>query len=72
MRYVVAKKRQLDKDTAYRIYITDSIYYQSQNKALSVRYADLISDDTDHAVDDRTPDEIISDIRAKLSRSDSK
>ncbi len=46
---------------AYRIYVTDSIYYRNQNKALSERYIDLIR----HKVDDRDGDEIVAEIIQK-------
>ena len=48
---------------AYRIYITDSLYYQSQGKRLSVRYAELIAPKT--VVDTRDQAEIVSDIMNK-------
>jgi len=63
MRYVLAKYTEYKKELAYRIYITDSLYYQSDNKRLTTRYVDMI---TPKKVDRRTGDEIASDVINKL------
>ena len=42
MRYVRARVETENRETAYKIYMTDSIYYYTQNKGLSERYADLL------------------------------
>ena len=44
---------------AYRIYLTDSLFYQAQNQRLTTRYADLLKP---VEVDDRDEDEIILDV----------
>lgn len=47
------------------MYITDTLYYQGEQKRLTVRYADIVNKKTDHA-DERTGDEIAEDIIARL------
>lgn len=49
---------------AFRIYVTDSLFYQSQEKRLSKRYADIIM--INESVDDRSGDEIALDIIARF------
>lgn len=43
---------------AYRIYVTDSLFYQGQNQRLTSRYLDLLN----RKVDNRTGDEIARDV----------
>ena len=50
---------QHQRDKAYRVYITDTLYYQSQNKHLTQRYIDVI---TPKKIDTRSADEIAADI----------
>lgn len=40
--YVEAYVAQRDEEKAYRIYVTDSLWYQAQGKALKDRFADLL------------------------------
>ncbi len=61
IQYAISKYKQEQEEMAYRIYVTDSIYYRNQNKALSERYIDLIR----HKVDDRDGDEIVAEIIQK-------
>lgn len=49
---------------AYRIYVTDSFYLNAQNKGFSQRWYDLINNQIEQ--DDRTSEEIISDLKSKL------
>lgn len=43
---------------AYSIYISDTLFYQNQQKALTSRFYDMVKRDTD----DETADEIALDI----------
>lgn len=54
-------KRVLKEDI-YRIYVTESLYAQGENKRLTKRYIDLISD---KKPDTRTPEQIKDDIIKK-------
>lgn len=42
MRYVRAKIDDYQIDLAYRIYVSDSLFYMADNKRLTSRYYDLI------------------------------
>ena len=64
MRYAMATYRQERDDQAYRIYVTDSLYFQGQNKYLNVRFSDLIKP---KEVDERTGNEIALDVIRKLN-----
>ncbi len=57
----MARFKQQQKDEAYRIYVTDSMFYQSDNKRLNTRYYDLIN----KKVETRSANEIISDVIEK-------
>lgn len=48
---------------AFRIYLTDSIYYRNEGKCINIRYAKIINPDP---VDTRSGDEIASEIIEKL------
>ena len=61
MCYLIARFKQQQKDEAYRIYVTDSMFYQSDNKRLDTRYYDLIN----KKVETRSANEIISDVLNK-------
>lgn len=41
-RYVAAYVKQRAEEKAYRVYVTDSLWYQAQGKALRDRFADLM------------------------------
>lgn len=64
MRYVVARLKQVNREMAYRIYLTDSLHLYAQNKYLPERWCDLINNKVER--DDRTADEVISDLKQKL------
>lgn len=53
--------KQQQKDEAYRIYVTDSMFYQSDNKRLNIRYYDLIN----KKAETRSANEIISEVLNK-------
>ena len=46
----------------YRVYVSDALYWQGQNKTLSKRWVELIEK---KPVDTRTPEEIAADIIAR-------
>ena len=48
------------KDKAYRMYITDSIYYYGQGKAIGMRYEDMFK-----PTDTRSAEEIAVDVIKK-------
>lgn len=41
-RYVAAYVAQRSEEKAFRVYVTDSLWYQAQGKALRDRFADLM------------------------------
>ena len=43
MRYINAKWKEAQRLEIYRIYVSDTLYYQGQNKVLNVRYFDLLN-----------------------------
>lgn len=47
----------------YRLYVTDSLYYQAENKHLSVRYKDIIQP---KKIDTRSGDEIALEVINRL------
>lgn len=57
----MARFKQQQKDEAYRIYVTDSMFYQSDNKRLNTRYYDLIN----KKAETRSANEIISEVLNK-------
>lgn len=62
MRYVNARYEELKRGEAYRIYVTDSLNLQGQNKYLSMRYYDMINPKPN---DERTGDEIALEVIKK-------
>lgn len=62
MRYVTARIRQENREKAYRIYVTDSLHMQGQNKYLAYRYKDAIKP---HKIDRRSAEEIAADVIKK-------
>lgn len=59
----MAKYSAMQKELAYRIYITDSLYYHAENKRISKRFYDVINPP---AEDNRSGDEIALDVINKL------
>lgn len=57
-RYAMARMEQDTIDTAYRTYVTDSIFYQAQNQRLAVRFADAMRREPQEK---RTGNEIAAD-----------
>lgn len=63
MRYVRAKYAEYNEALAYRIYVSDSLYYLNTDKKLVKRYIDIIKP---YPQDKRTGDEIAIDVITKL------
>ena len=63
MRYVLAKTTEERTREAYRIYVTDMLFYQAQDMRLTARYEDLIRP---KRTDTRTGDEIALDVITRL------
>lgn len=42
MRYTMARYSEKQREIAYRIYLTDSLYYMGQQKYISIRYVDMV------------------------------
>lgn len=63
MRYLLSRIRSDREERIYRNYVTDSLYYQGQNKALQERYIDVLRRKPKET---KKADEIISEVTAKL------
>lgn len=63
MRYVKARYAEYKQSLAYRIYITDSLYYYGNNQRLTKRYIDIVMPEP---VDPRSGDEIALDVISRL------
>lgn len=51
------------RETAYQLYMSDSIFHHAHGKCLSMRYADILGIGQDAVEkDDRTADEIALDV----------
>lgn len=64
MRYVISNINEHDEEMAFRLYMTDSIYYMADNKRLSKRFADLLDAPPP---DLRSGDEIAMDVIGRLN-----
>lgn len=60
MGYAITRYSKEYRDIAYKMYVTDSLQLNPQNKYLTAKYSDLI--DTDKVVDTRSADEIALDV----------
>lgn len=60
-----AKYVMYQKELAYRIYVSDSLFYQAENKRLTKRYLELIA--KPEKEDRRTGDEIARDVIERLN-----
>ena len=61
MRYVTARYNKQQRELAYRIYVTDAL---KSRWGLNVRYYDFIDNKPE---DSRTADEVVNNIRHKLT-----
>lgn len=57
MQYVLARLEQEARDFAYKVYITDSIYYYMDGQRVTIRWEDSLKKKPDH----RTAQEIVGD-----------
>ena len=60
MGYAITRYSKEYRDVVYKMYVTDSLQLNPQNKYLTAKYSDLI--DTDKVVDTRSADEIALDV----------
>lgn len=56
----MARFEQEARETAYRVYVTDSIFYQAQEKRLTTRFADVFLPKEETA--EQTGEEIVADV----------
>lgn len=63
MYYLSARMREARKESIYRAYVTDMMYYNNQNKTLTARYIDILEN---KPTDDRSGDEIAADVITRL------
>lgn len=60
----MAKYVEYRQAQAYRIYITDSLFYMGENKRLTKRYAEALKP---QKIDNRSGDEIALDVIKRLN-----
>lgn len=65
MRYVVARYNSIQREEAYRIYISDTLYHQGRQECLTKRYADIIGLGHEET-DERSGNEIAEDIISRM------
>lgn len=61
LRYAKSKFEKEQELLAFRLYVTDMLYYQANGETLLYRYADLINDNLDIVNEDNV-DDVINDI----------
>ena len=62
IKYAISRYKKEQTDMAYAIYMSDTLYYQNQQKGLSMRFFDLINQNKEP---DESGDEILSEVMAK-------
>lgn len=62
MRYVMARFKEYQRELAYRVYISDSLFYYGQQKQLTKRWSDIAYP---KPVDKRSGDEIALEVIKK-------
>ena len=68
MRYVLEMVKKKAVDDAYRIYVSDTLYFMANGQAPNMRFSELVNRAKPQKEDDRTADEIISSMKNKLER----
>lgn len=68
MRYVLEMVRKKTIDDAYRIYVSDTLYFMAQGQAPNMRWREFIEQTKPMQEDDRDPEEIKQSMKDKLSR----
>ena len=61
MKYASSRFKYEQRELAYKIYLTDTLFYQVQNQRLTTRYIDMLN----KKVDNRTGDEIVIEVMNK-------
>lgn len=59
---MLSKYKQHNEAKAYRIYVTDMMYYQAEGKRIAKRYADILMPVKE---DPKSADEIIAEVIRK-------
>lgn len=63
IRYAIACARYEERLEAYRIYISDTMFYEHQNKGFTMRYIDIVEPQT---YTGPSSEEVIANIKNKL------
>ena len=61
LRYAISRFKYEQDEMAYRVYVTDSIYYKGHNQMINKRFFDMLNE----KVDNRNGDEIALDVMNK-------
>ena len=67
MRYAAAKARESEKAEAYRIYISETLYFLSRGESPTMRVQEFLNPKPEPE-ETRTADEIISSMKDRLER----
>lgn len=62
LKYAISRFNHEQKEMAYMVYMTDTLYYKAKNQMINTRFVDMIEQKN---VDNRTGDEIALDIIKK-------
>ena len=65
MRYVSAKAQQAAETEAYRVYISDALYFSANGKSHIKRFYDYMHPAPEET---RSAEEIIDNVRSKIER----
>lgn len=68
MRYVLEMVRKKTIDDAYRIYLSDTLYFMAQGKAPNMRWREFVGQTKPQKGTAREPEEIKQSMKDKLSR----
>lgn len=67
MRYAAAKARENERADAYRIYISETLYFMSRGESPTMRVQEFLNPKPEPE-DTRTAEEIISSMKDRLER----
>lgn len=70
LKYVQARLREKIEEINYRVYMTDSVkaIFKALGGHMPIRYFDMISEAKEEKEEDRSPEEIVENIRDKLNK----
>lgn len=68
MRYVLEMVKKKAIDDAYRIYVSDTLYFMANGQAPNMRWREFIEQTQPMKEDGRDPEEIKTNMKDKLSR----